>query len=45
MAILVATVKIKDLEKVFTENQIDLCKFVTTFFELYRNKSLNINIK
>ena len=37
--------KIKDLEKVFTENQIDLCKFVTTFFELYRNKSLNLNIK
>ncbi len=37
--------KIKELEKVFTENQIDLCKFVTTFFELYRNKSLNKNIK
>tara|TARA_B100001057_G_scaffold389501_1_gene397275 strand:+ start:1875 stop:2966 length:1092 start_codon:yes stop_codon:yes gene_type:complete len=37
--------KIKELEKVFTENQIDLCKFVTTFFELYRNKNLNKNIK
>ena len=32
--------KIKDLEKVFTENQIDLCKFVATFFELYRNENL-----
>ena len=37
--------KLKDLEKVFTENQIDLCKFVATFFELYRNKTLNKNIK
>ena len=32
--------KLKDLEKVFTENQIDLCKFVSTFFELFRNKNL-----
>ena len=32
--------KLKDLEKIFTENQIDLCKFVSTFFELYRNKNL-----
>ena len=37
--------RLKDLERVFTENQIDLCKFVTTFFELYRNKNLNKNIK
>ena len=36
--------KLKDLEKIFTENQIDLCKFVSTFFELYRNKNLNKNI-
>ena len=36
--------KLKDLERIFTENQIDLCKFVTTFFELYRNKNLNKNI-
>lgn len=33
--------KLKDLEKVFTENQIDLCRFVSTFFELFRNKSLD----
>ena len=31
--------KLKDLERVFTENQIDLCKFISTFFEIYRNKS------
>ncbi len=37
--------KIKDLEKVFTENQIDLCKFVSTFFELYRNPNINKNLK
>ena len=30
--------KLKDLEKIFAENQTDLCKFVSTFFELYRNK-------
>ncbi len=35
--------KLKDLEKVFTENQTDLCRFVSTFFELYRNKSLSKN--
>ncbi len=33
--------KLKDLEKVFTENQTDLCRFVSTFFELFRNKNLN----
>ena len=33
--------KLKDLEKVFTENQVDLCKFVSTFFELFRNKKLS----
>lgn len=33
--------KLKDLEKVFAENQIDLCRFVSTFFELFRNKSLD----
>ncbi len=32
--------KLKDLEKVFTENQVDLCKFISTFFELFRNKKL-----
>ncbi len=37
--------KLKDLERVFTDNQMDLCKFVATFFELYRNKKLNKNIK
>jgi predicted transcriptional regulator len=37
--------KLKDLEKVFTENQVDLCRFVSTFFELYRNKKLNKDIK
>ncbi len=31
--------KLKDLERVFTENQIDLCKFISTFFEIYRNKN------
>ena len=31
---------IKNLEKVFIENQIDLCKFIATFFELYKNKKL-----
>ena len=31
---------IKDLEKVFIENQIDLCRFIATFFELYKNKKL-----
>ena len=35
--------KLKDLEKVFTENQTDLCRFVSTFFELYRNKNLSKN--
>ncbi len=32
--------KLGDLERVFSENQMDLCKFVSTFFELYRNPSL-----
>jgi len=36
--------KLKDLEKVFTENQTDLCRFVSTFFELFRNKNLNKNL-
>ena len=31
---------IKDLEKLFIQNQIDLCKFVATFFELFKNESL-----
>ena len=35
--------KLKDLGKVFSENQIDLCKFVSTFFELYRNPNVNKN--
>ena len=35
--------KLKDLEKIFAENQTDLCKFVSTFFELYRNKNLSKN--
>ena len=34
--------KLKDLGKVFSENQVDLCKFVSTFFELYRNPKINI---
>ena len=37
--------KLKDLTRVFSENQIDLCKFVSTFFELYRNPSINKNNK
>ena len=37
--------KLKDLGKVFSENQVDLCKFVSTFFELYRNPSINKNFK
>ena len=37
--------KLKDLGKVFSENQVDLCKFVSTFFELYRNPNINKNLK
>ncbi len=37
--------KLKDLGKVFSENQVDLCKFVSTFFELYRNPKINKNQK
>tara|TARA_B100001057_G_scaffold307175_1_gene307283 strand:+ start:3467 stop:4552 length:1086 start_codon:yes stop_codon:yes gene_type:complete len=37
--------KLKDLGRVFSENQIDLCKFVSTFFELYRNPNINKNLK
>ena len=37
--------KLKDLGKVFSENQVDLCKFVATFFELYRNTKINKNLK
>ena len=37
--------KLKDLGKVFSENQVDLCKFVATFFELYRNPRINKNLK
>ena len=37
--------KLKDLGKVFSENQVDLCKFVSTFFELYRNPSINKDLK
>ena len=37
--------KLKDLGKVFSENQVDLCKFVSTFFELFRNPTINKNIK
>ena len=37
--------KLKDLGKVFSENQVDLCKFVSTFFELYRNTKINKNFK
>ncbi len=37
--------KLKDLSKVFSENQIDLCKFVSTFFELYRNPNINKQLK
>ena len=33
--------KLKDVGKLFSENQIDLCKFVSTFFELYRNPKIN----
>ena len=33
--------KLKDLGKVFSENQVDLCKFVSTFFELYRNPKIS----
>ena len=33
--------KLKDLGKVFSENQVDLCKFVSTFFELFRNPNIN----
>ena len=27
-----------------SENQIDLCKFISTFFEIYRNPNINKNI-
>ena len=37
--------KLKDVGRLFSENQIDLCKFVSTFFELYRNPNINKNIK
>ena len=37
--------KLKDLGKVFSENQVDLCKFISTFFELYRNPAINKNLK
>ena len=37
--------KLKDLGKIFSENQIDLCKFISTFFELYRNPNINKNRK
>ena len=37
--------KLRDLEKVFMENQMDLCRFVATFFELYRNSLLKQNLK
>ena len=37
--------KLKDLGKVFSENQVDLCKFVSTFFELYRNPNINKKFK
>ena len=37
--------KLKDLGKVFSENQVDLCKFVSTFFELFRNPNINKNFK
>ena len=37
--------KLKDLGKVFSENQVDLCKFVSTFFELYRNPNINKDLK
>ena len=37
--------KLKDLGKVFSENQVDLCKFVSTFFELFRNPTINKKIK
>ena len=37
--------KLKDVGKLFSENQVDLCKFVSTFFELFRNPSINKNIK
>ena len=37
--------KLKDLGKIFSENQIDLCKFISTFFEIYRNPNINKNIK
>ncbi len=37
--------KLKDLGKIFSENQIDLCKFISTFFELYRNPNINKNLK
>ncbi len=37
--------KLRDLERVFMENQMDLCRFVATFFELYRNSILKQNLK
>ena len=37
--------KLKDVGKLFSENQVDLCKFVSTFFELYRNLNINKNLK
>ena len=37
--------KLKDVGKLFSENQVDLCKFVSTFFELFRNPSINKNLK
>ena len=32
--------KLKDVGRLFSENQVDLCKFVSTFFELYRNPNI-----
>ena len=32
---------LKELEQIFVTNQIELAKFVATFFELYKNENLN----
>ena len=37
--------KLKDVGKLFSENQVDLCKFVSTFFEIFRNPNINKNLK
>ena len=32
---------LKELEQIFVTNQIELAKYVATFFDLYKNENLN----